>query len=435
MNEESAGGGSDSSNASAESPSATPPTGEPSGSVDTRATLWTILASATLTVMAGAILGPIVPAIQSNLGVSESLAGLIITTHGALIVVCSPIAGAIVDRVGPRRPFLAGLLLYGVGGGAGLVVDSFAPLLASRAVLGVGVAFVYTGVTVLIYDLYQGQRMNRALGLRSSANSVGAVIWPLVGGGLGTLSWQAPFAVYLIAIPLGLLAVATVPETGRSRSTTEDASGNGGSGAPVDAGGLAGVVAVLRRRPGLLSVYLLYFAANALLYSIVVFYPQLLSGIGVTSSLSISLYLAANGAAGGIAAALYDRLVARTGRHALVAVAVGFWTVAFAAATLADSALTAVPAVVAFGLGQGLVFPASFAWIEALAPRARQGQFSSYLASAGYTGQFVSPVLFGPLVPLFGVRGVFGAAAALAAVGGLALVVALVRRRGGGAIA
>jgi len=189
---------------------------------------------------------------------------------------------------------------------------------------------------------------------------------------------------------------------------------------------------VFRRRPGLLSVYLLYFAANALLYSIVVFYPQLLSSVGITSSLSISLYLAANGAAGGVAAALYDRLVARTGRHALVAVAVGLWTVAFAAATLAGSALTAVPAVVAFGLGQGLVFPASFAWIEALAPRARQGQFSSYLASAGYTGQFVSPVLFGPLVPLFGVRGVFGAAAALAAVGGLALAVALGRRRSRG---
>jgi len=65
-----------------------------------------------------------------------------------------------------------------------------------------------------------------------------------------------------------------------------------------------------------------------------------------------------------------------------------------------------------------LVFPSAFGWIEALAPVDRQGQFSSYLASAGYTGQFVSPVVFGPLVPVFGVRGVF-AAAALVSVGGL----------------
>jgi len=392
-----------------------------------RGTLWIILASATLTVMAGAILGPIVPAIQSTLGVSESNAGLIITTHGALIVVFSPIAGALIDRFGPRRPFIGGLVLYGIGGGAGLGIDSFGPLLASRAVLGVGVAFVYTGVTVLIYDLYEGQRMNEVLGLRSSANSVGAVIWPLVGGALGTLSWQAPFGVYLVAIPLGLLAVVTIPETGgenrsaQSESTDEDQS----TDRSTSAGGIAGIAAVFRERPALLAVYLLYFAANALLYSIVVFYPQLLAQLGITSSLSISLYLAANGLAGGISAALYGRLVARIERRWLVLIALGLWVAAFAAATAAQSALTAVPAVVAFGLGLGLVFPSAFGWIESLAPVDRQGQFSSYLASAGYTGQFLSPVIFGPLIPLFGVRGVFGAATAAAAVGLVVLGAAL----------
>ena len=400
---------------------------EPSG---TRATLWVILASATLTVMAGAILGPIVPSIQSSLGVSESLAGLIITTHGALIVVFSPVAGAVVDRVGPRRPFVFGLVLYAAGGGAGVVIDSFLPLLLSRAVLGIGVAFVYTGITVLIYTLYEGQRMDRALGLRASANSVGSVVWPLVGGALGTLSWQAPFAVYLVAFPLGLVAVATVPETGRGGGA--DADDPGKASETSDGTGLrsslAGVAEVLRARPGLLAVYLLYFGANALLYTIVVFYPQLLEGLGVTSSFSISLYLAANGFAGGVSAALYDRLVTRTTRHVLVTTAFALWIVGFAVATVADSTAGAVPPVVAFGLGLGLVFPSAFAWIEALAPVERQGQFSSYLASAGYTGQFLSPVLFGPLVPLFGVRGVFGAATAVAGAAALALGVGLSRR-------
>ncbi|WP_253737473.1 MFS transporter [Halohasta salina] len=380
----------------------------------TRATLWVILASATLTVMAGAILGPIVPAIQSSLGVSESSAGLIITTHGALIVLVSPLAGALVDRIGPRRPFVFGLLLYGVGGGAGLGIDSFWPLLASRAVLGVGVAFVYTGITVLIYQLYEGQRMNRALGLRSSANSVGAVIWPLVGGALGTLSWQAPFGVYLIALPLGLLAILTVPETGGRQPTADGGTDESETGGET---GLAGVVTVFRRRPTLVGVYLLYFGANALLYTIVVFYPQLLEGVGITSSFSISLYLAANGLAGGVSAALYDRLIARTSRPVLVVAALTLWTVAFAGVLLVDSPLSAIPSVVGFGLGLGLVFPSAFGWIEALAPAGRQGQFSSYLASAGYTGQFVSPVFFGPLVPVVGVRGVFGAAAVVATAG------------------
>lgn len=142
--------------------------------------------------------------------------------------------------------------------------------------------------------------------------------------------------------------------------------------------------------------------------------------------MTISLYLAANGVAGGVAAALYDRLLARTTRHLLVAVALLLWILAFTAAVGASSAVTAVPAVVAFGLGQGLVFPSAFAWIKALAPADKQGQFSSYLASAGWTGQFVSPVVFGPLVPRFGVQGVFAAMAVLAAASAVAFGVALV---------
>jgi len=197
--------------------------------------------------------------------------------------------------------------------------------------------------------------------------------------------------------------------------------GASAAGATDSETGIAGVVGVFRERPTLLGVYLLYFGANALLYSIVVFYPQLLEGVGITSSFSISLYLAANGLAGGVSAALYDRLIARTSRPVLVTVALALWAVAFGGATLVGSPLSAVPSVVAFGLGLGLVFPSAFGWIEALAPVDRQGQFSSYLASAGYTGQFISPVVFGPLVPAFGVRGVFGAAA-LVSVGGLLLL-------------
>jgi len=131
-----------------------------------RRSLWVLVAAATLTVMAGAILGPIVPQIQRELGVSGSAAGLIITTHGGVIVLASPLVGSLVDRIGPRRPFVGGLLVYALGGGAGLVVDSFYPLLASRVVLGLGTAAVYTSVTVLIYtSSTRGRRWSARWGI------------------------------------------------------------------------------------------------------------------------------------------------------------------------------------------------------------------------------------------------------------------------------
>jgi MFS family permease len=387
-----------------------------------RRALWVIVAAATLTVMAGAILGPVVPQIQAELGVSDTAAGLIITTHGGVIVLASPLVGSVVDRVGPRRPFIAGLAVYGVGGGAGLLVDSFLPLLASRVVLGVGTAAVYTSVTVLIYELYEGQAMERALGFRSSANSAGAAVWPLVGGAAGTVAWNLPFGVYLVAPPLGLVAVLTVPET---RSGPGTADGDGES-APLTER-VRSTLAVFGRHPPLAFVYLLYFGANVLLYAVVVFYPQFLPAVGIRSSFAISLYLAANGAAGGVSAALYDRLLGRSSRGQLVLGALSLWVLGFGAATVVETAVTAMVPVVLFGLGLGLVFQSTFAWVEQFAPRDRQGQFSAYVASVGYTGQFVSPLLFGPLVPLVGARGVFGAAAVAAGVGLVGLGAAQLR--------
>jgi MFS family permease len=390
-----------------------------------RLTLGVILASATLTVMAGAIIGPVVRQIGMGVGVSESLAGLVITTHGVVIVVASPLAGALIDRVGPRGPYLLGLGLYGVGGGAGLVVDSFGALLASRVVLGAGVALVYTGVTVLIYTLYRGRRMDRALGLRSSANSLGAAVWPLVGGALGTVSWHAPFGVYLAALPLGLVALVAIPAT--------DHGGTTGSGGATDTRAGLGqqlreLARVFRRLPAIPAVYLLYFGANLFLYVVVVYYPQLLAGLGVTSTLSVGLYLAANGAASAVAAASYDRLVGRFGRHRLVLAAFGLWVAGFGVAAAVGGPLAAGGPVLALGVGTGLVFPSAFAWVEALSPPDRQGSLASYIASAGYLGQFLSPLAFGLVVPVAGVRGVFAAAALAAGLGGVVLGVGLAVR-------
>ena len=388
-----------------------------------RETLWVIVAAATLTVMAGAILGPIVPQIQSALGVSDTAAGLIITTHGGVIVLTSPLVGVLIDRIGPRRPFIGGLGIYGLGGGAGLVVDSYLSLLASRVVLGVGTAAVYTSVTVLIYQLYAGQAMERALGYRSSANSAGAAVWPLLGGAAGTLSWNAPFAVYLVALPLGMVAVLTIPARATATSTATSETDTSES-TPSLRDRLAGTVAILGQTPALLAVYLLYFTANVLLYAVVVFYPQFLPAVGIESSFAISLYLAANGAAGGVSAVAYDRLIRRVDRHTLVIVAFGLWAVGFGVVGRVETTIGAVIPVVLFGAGIGLVFPSAFAWVEQFAPRAKQGQFSSYLASCGYTGQFLSPVMFGPLVPVVGIAGVFGVGAVVAALGGIGLGVA-----------
>ena len=85
------------------------------------------------------------------------------------------------------------------------------------------------------------------------------MLYAFAGGALETVSWQLPFGVYLLALPLGALAFLPVPEPAVA---TSDRESNGGPGNSES--GIGGVVNAFRGTPLLILVCGLYFAANAL---------------------------------------------------------------------------------------------------------------------------------------------------------------------------
>jgi MFS family permease len=96
----------------------------PSTGVGARGALTVLLLASTLTVMAGAIIAPVLPLIRGELAIGPTAAGLIVTTHGLVIALAAPVVGRLVDRHGPRRTLAGGLALYGLAGGAGLFVSA-----------------------------------------------------------------------------------------------------------------------------------------------------------------------------------------------------------------------------------------------------------------------------------------------------------------------
>ena len=238
--------------------------------------LGVILASATLTVMAGSILAPVLNLMRDALSVTPSSVGLIITTHGLFMALFSPLMGSVIDRKGARRPFISGLIAFGLAGGSGLLIKSYWVLLVSRAFLGIALAGIFAAINVLILNMYDGGERDRVMGWRGSAQSLGAVLWPLIGGALGGFSWHLPFAVYMLAIPIGLLAMAAVTEPEIHREPN-----------PRPDGGTS-VFMVFRESPVLAVIYGLMFSANVLLYSIVIFLPQLLETFGISSTFRIA---------------------------------------------------------------------------------------------------------------------------------------------------
>ena len=363
-------------------------------------TLWVLLTSATLTIMAGTVVAPVLNLMRQGLSIDPAAVGLIITTHGLFIAIFSPLMGSIIDRIGPKGPYVIGLFLYGVAGGGGLFIESYWLLILSRALLGISLAAFYNSITVIILNLYQGGRRDKIMGWRGSANSLGGIIYPILGGFLGGFSWHWPFAIYTVGIPLAFLVILTVPAAGTSK--------------PFDNKNKSGVISIFKSTPVLFAIYGTMFSANLLLYSIVIFLPQLLEKLGITQPLQISFFMSFMIFAAGVASFNYRRIKTKLSNRRILLAAVSLWAAAFILLAQTTVGLLIVVALALSGIGLGLIIPTLPVWIGEVVPPAFHGRFSSYMGTFGFIGQFLSPLFFAPILIAAGLSGVFFLAAGIA---------------------
>jgi EmrB/QacA subfamily drug resistance transporter len=115
------------------------------------------------------------------------------------------LGGRAVDRLGARRLFIVGLALYAVASLVGGFSDTAGPLIAARAVQGIGGAMLTPATLALIYSGFaEGPERNRAMAAWGMGGSAGLAAGSLLGGVLTEyLGWQW---VFFVNVPLALAA-------------------------------------------------------------------------------------------------------------------------------------------------------------------------------------------------------------------------------------
>ena len=367
--------------------------GDPRSPIPSAGLIMVILAASTISVMAGTTVSPIINKMRIALGVSSIAASFIITTHSLFVAFFSPVVGHVIDRIGTRKPLIFGLFLYAAAGGSGLLISSYWPLLGSRAFMGIAVALVFVAITVIITDLFQGADRAQMMGRRVGATNIGGVIWPLLGGFLGAYSWHLPFAIYLIGLPLGLLVFMTLPETHHKAMRSGTGKGS--------------ILGVFKSVPQLIIVYGLVLLTTMVLFTIVVFLPQLLSESGITDPMTIGLFISVLTLATGTTAFAYGKIKADLPYRYIVRSALAMWTIAMAIVALTSSELIIAAAVAVTGIGLGIMLPALLVWVGDISPPAFSGRTISLMGTFAYLGQFLTPALLGPIEPIVGFRGIF----------------------------
>jgi MFS family permease len=189
----------------------------------------TLLLTSTLTVMSGATIAPSLPAMQeyfADVPNSALLVRLVLTIPALFIAIGGLFAGQLVDRLG-RKPLLIGsALLYGIAGSSGFLLNSLGAILVGRALLGLSVAGIMTGVTTLIADYYTGQTRANFMGLQAAFMGLGGVVFLSVGGFIADLNWRFPFLIYLSAWAILIAIALTIYEPERKILNQTSSSAN-----------------------------------------------------------------------------------------------------------------------------------------------------------------------------------------------------------------
>ncbi|MFI9331317.1 MFS transporter [Kitasatospora sp. NPDC052868] len=170
---------------------------------------WTLIAVSVATFMLLldiTVVNVALPSIRKDLGASFTDLQWVFDAYALSLAALVLTAGSLADRLGRRRSFAAGLVVFS----AASLLCALAPnptfLNVSRAVQGVGGAVMFAvSLALVAQEFPPGRERGTAMGLYGATIGVAVAVGPLVGGALtDSLGWEW---IFYLNIPIGAAAL------------------------------------------------------------------------------------------------------------------------------------------------------------------------------------------------------------------------------------
>ena len=163
----------------------------------------TILASAMAFIDATA-LNVVLPALQKNLNASGADLFWVLNSYLLMLASLILIGGAMGDKLGRKKVFIAGIVIFIAGSAACGISTSITMLIVCRAIQGIGGAFMIPGSLSLISSVINAKERGKAIGTWSAFTTVVTMGGPILGGALADAGlWRY---IFFINVPIGIVA-------------------------------------------------------------------------------------------------------------------------------------------------------------------------------------------------------------------------------------
>ncbi|CAG9297440.1 DHA2 family multidrug resistance protein-like MFS transporter [Celerinatantimonas diazotrophica] len=164
-----------------------------------------VMVTTTMNVFDGSMINIALPQMSKSLGVSASDA--VWVANGYLLAVAMSLAifSALATRIGFRRQFMGGLILFTLSSVGCALSSSLSELVVMRFIQGIGGAATLSIAPALLRGIFPTRLLGRILGVNALLIATCTAVSPLISGVLlVTLNW--PW-LFMINVPLGVVAV------------------------------------------------------------------------------------------------------------------------------------------------------------------------------------------------------------------------------------